>query len=75
MYTGQKEHNPPHIHALYQGRKALFNIKTGERIEGNIPQDQSQMVTAWIVLHRDELLGDWELAQNNEKVYKIKPLR
>jgi hypothetical protein len=38
MYLGKKEHNPPHIHAIYQKKKAIFDIKTGEKIEGNIPQ-------------------------------------
>jgi len=29
---------------------------------------------AWIELHRDELLADWELAVNGEMPYKIDPL-
>jgi hypothetical protein len=75
MYTGKKEHNPPHIHAIYQGQKAMFDIRTGEKMEGSIPGDQVKMVMAWIVMHRDELLADWDLAQNDENVYKIDPLR
>jgi hypothetical protein len=74
MYLGNKEHNPPHIHALYQGHKGTFAVKTGERIDGDIPGDQEKMITAWIVLHRAELLADWDLAQNGELPYKIKPL-
>jgi hypothetical protein len=31
MYLGKKEHNPPHIHAIYQNKKAIFDIKTGEK--------------------------------------------
>jgi len=26
MYLGKKEHNPPHIHAIYQNKKAIFDI-------------------------------------------------
>jgi len=31
-------------------------------------------VQAWIELHRDELMADWELATNGELPYKIDPL-
>ena len=75
MYLGKKEHNPPHIHAIYQKDKAIFNIVTGEKMEGTIPNDKEKLVSAWIVLHKDELLADWELAQNGELPYKIEPLK
>ena len=29
-----REHNPPHFHAYYQGFEGLFNINTGELMEG-----------------------------------------
>lgn len=32
-----KEHNPPHFHAKYEGRVALFEIKTGKIMAGNLP--------------------------------------
>jgi hypothetical protein len=75
MYLGKKEHNPPHIHALYQNKKAIFNIKTGEKTEGNLPIDKEKLVSAWIILHKDELLADWTLAQNGELPYNIEPLK
>ena len=31
------EHNPPHIHALYQNKKAIYDIRTGEETDGNFP--------------------------------------
>jgi hypothetical protein len=75
MYAGQREHNPPHIHAFYQDYKASFSIQTAQILEGNMSKDQTQMIQVWIILHKDELMADWELACNNEQVYKIKPLR
>jgi hypothetical protein len=33
---------------------------------GNLPNDKEKLVAAWIILHKDELLADWELAQNGE---------
>ncbi len=30
------EHNPPHIHAVYGGYKASYEIKTGKRMTGTM---------------------------------------
>ena len=75
MYLGNKEHNPPHIHAFFQGDKAIFDIKTAEKTEGSIPSDKEKLISAWIILHKDELLANWELAQNGELPYSIEPLK
>jgi len=75
MYLGKKEHNPPHIHAIYQKKTALFNIKTGEKTEGKLPGDKEKLVSAWIVMRRDELLANWDLAQNGELPFSIDPLK
>jgi hypothetical protein len=40
----------------------------------NLPRKQLRLVQAWIELHRDELMADWELAGNGENPYKIAPL-
>ena len=75
MYLGKREHNPPHIHAIYQSFKAIFDIRTSEKTEGDLPNDKAKLVSAWIVLHRDELLANWDLAQNEELPYAIEPLK
>jgi hypothetical protein len=75
MYLGKNEHNPPHIHAIYQEKKAVFDIKSGEKMDGYLPGDKEKLVSAWIVLHKDELLADWDLAQNGELPYNIAPLK
>jgi hypothetical protein len=75
MYLGKKEHNPPHFHAYYQEFKGTFNIETGEEMEGNVPPKQKKLIGAWVELHKDELLADWNLAINNELPFKIEPLR
>ena len=75
MYLGKKDHNPPHIHAMYQNTKATFNIKTGDKIDGKLSKDNEKLVSAWIVLHKDELCANWELAQNGELPFQIDPLK
>ena len=75
MYMGKKEHNPPHIHAIYQKSKAIFDIKTAEKTEGKFPKDKEKLVSAWMILHKDELFANWDLAQNGERPFSIEPLK
>ena len=68
------EHNPPHFHALYQNYAAAFNFD-GELIEGEFPKNQQKLVSAWTLLHKDELEANWELARNKETLFNINPLQ
>ncbi|GAB1436731.1 hypothetical protein MASR2M32_29790 [Sphaerotilus sulfidivorans] len=43
-------------------------------LAGELPRKQLRLVQAWIELHRDELMADWELAASGELPYKIDPL-
>lgn len=67
------DHNPPHFHAFYGDYKAIFNFE-GELVEGNLPKTKVKLITAWTLIHKDELLANWELAKNSEKLYDINPL-
>ena len=40
MYLRNKEHNPPHVHAITQDFDAPFLIATGEIMEGEFPPKQ-----------------------------------
>lgn len=60
MYFQQKEHNPPHIHAIYGDSMAAVTISDGKVLEGELPGKALEMVREWISLHRDELLAIWE---------------
>lgn len=48
-----REHNPPHLHAEYQGNNAVFNFD-GEITEGTMPNKQKKLIVAWIEIHKDE---------------------
>jgi len=69
-----QDHNPPHVHVKYQNNKALVSAE-GEIVDGTLPKKQLRLVQAWIELHRDEILANWELAQNKHELYKIDPLK
>jgi len=75
MYCGKAEHNPPHIHVYYQDYKATFDIRTAEKGDGDLPPRQTRLVVAWIELHREELIADWDLASQGETPFRIEPLR
>jgi hypothetical protein len=74
FYDDQR-HNLPHIHAKYQGQEASFSIIDGAQLNGEIPIAKMRLVQAWIEIHRDSLLADWDLAVNGQMPFAIDPLR
>ena len=75
FHYAPKEHNPPHVHAYYQDHISTIQIQNCEIIEGQIPSRQLRLIQAWIEIHREELLADWDLCQNGEKPFQIEPLK
>ena len=75
MYYAPKEHNPPHIHAYYQDTRATYGISDAELIIGKMPVRQQKIIMAWIEIHKEELMANWQLCQNGEKPFKIEPLK
>lgn len=69
------EHNPPHFHAEHAGRKATFSIETGQMIQGNMPQNKAALVTAWAIIHKKDLMKNWETLAEGSGAEKISPLR
>ncbi|WAR43412.1 type II toxin-antitoxin system toxin DhiT [Methylomonas rapida] len=74
-FMDNKQHKLPHIHVKYQNDEVIVAITDGEILDGNIPKAQMKLLQAWIELHKDELLADWQLAVSGEQPYKIEPLR
>ena len=74
-YIDKKRHNRPHIHVKYQENEVVLGIPEGDILEGSIPENKLKLVEAWIEIHRDELMADWELAANGLQPYKIEPLK
>ena len=38
-------------------------------------ESYQNMVQAWIHIHHDELVADWNIAMTGEKVFRIDPLK
>ncbi len=53
----------------------MIEIPSGKLLEGKLKGNKLKLVEAWIEIHKDELMADWELAINGEPVFKIDPLK
>lgn len=73
MYFLQKEHNPPHIHVIYQEETFSLTIKDLIIIDGekNPSSRALSMVKEWVLIHQDELLKMWE----TQEFHEIEPLK
>jgi len=75
MYCAPSEHNPPHIHIYYNEYVAILDLNNLEFTSGKLPNKQRKLVEAWTEIHKDELMADWNLAQNGELPFLIDPLK
>ena len=70
MFFKPKEHEPSHIHALYGEYMGVFNIKTMEMIQGDLPKKAQELVTEWLSGHQDALQEMWD----KQEIKKLPPL-
>lgn len=69
------DHNPPHIHVEFQGKKALLDFR-GNILRGDLLSSTAlRLVREWVDLRTKELLEDWELARQGKEINKIEPLK
>ena len=75
MYReASSKHNKPHIHAEFSGEEVVVDFN-GEVLEGRIPIAKMKLLEAWIEIHRDELIANWNLLSRGEQIFRIEPLR
>ncbi len=70
MYFLQSEHNPPHIHAIYNDDVAAIDYMTGEILEGYLPVKALNMVREWLEINRADIQQIWE----TQEFKKLPPL-
>lgn len=70
MYLRQKEHNPPHIHAICGDNIGMFSLSDGEMFEGDLGNKEQKMVQKFIAEYANELLDMW----NTQKFKVLKPI-
>jgi hypothetical protein len=74
-YLDNKQHHFPHIHVQYGEHEAVYKIPEAELIEGFLPKAKQRLVEAWIEIHHEELMANWQLAVTGNEVFKIEPLK
>lgn len=60
MFIRQKEHNPPHIHAIYGEYMGMFSIEDGTMFNGDMPTKGQLLIKEFIKFYKDRLLQMWE---------------
>ena len=70
MFFKPKEHEPSHIHAIYNEYVGLFNIRTFEMFEGDLPTKAQELVRERLEQHSQELQKMWD----NQIITKLPPL-
>ena len=74
-FFDDRQHHVPHLHTEYAGKRAVFGLGAGEVLAGELPSGKARLVQAWIEIHREELLANWQLAVAGEELFKVEPLR
>lgn len=75
IYINWRDHRPPHFHAVYSGKEIVVSINDLEVIEGTIPNKQLKMLLGWAAFHQEELIENWQLAEDNQELFAIEPLK
>lgn len=72
ILLNHNDHPPPHVHVKYQRdvRSYRIDIRTREWLQPgkSLPKKLKKMVEAWVEAHEEELLEQWERAQNHESI-------
>ena len=69
-----REHGLPHFHALYGDHEASIAIETLKVLRGDLPPRALRLVKQWASMHQQELLRDWNLAEQGEVLESIDAL-
>jgi hypothetical protein len=52
----------------------VIDLENGELISGNLGRKQLKLVAAWVEIHRESLMANWDLCQKGEKPFSVAPL-
>ena len=70
MFYKPKEHEPSHIHALYGEYIGVFDIKTYEMTDGDLPVKAQNLVKEWLEIYSADLQKMWD----TQTISKLPPL-
>lgn len=56
IYVQFYDHNPPHIHAVYNAYKATYSINNGKILAGEMSPKAHRLIQEWIKTRKDDLM-------------------
>lgn len=71
MFFKPREHEPAHIHAIYNEYVGIFDIQTFEMIDGDLPIKAQSLVKEWLGTNYKHLIDMW----NTQIISKLEPLK
>ena len=71
MFFKPKEHEPAHIHAIYNEYVGIFDIHSLEMIDGDLPQKAQELVKEWLKDNYQSLIQMWD----TQVITKLDPLK
>lgn len=74
-FINWRDHRPPHFHASYGGANVIVSIQDIEVLEGELPNKQLKMLLGWAAFHQEELMENWLLAEAQQELFSIDPLK
>jgi hypothetical protein len=74
-YLDTKQHKLPHIHVKYGEMEGVYEIPNGTLLEGSLPANKEKLIQAWIEIHQEDLMANWQLAVTGNQVFRIDPLK
>lgn len=74
VYLHVREHQPPHFHAVHDGRDVAVGIRTLAVMEGGLHPRAMGLVMEWAHIHQRELLAGWNALRRGSSPGRIAPL-
>lgn len=60
VYIHMGDHEPPHVHVVYQGQRAKLDLATGWVAAGQLPSRILSDVRSWITERQPQLQTEWQ---------------
>lgn len=68
-------HKQPTLVALVKDQATGINLSTNEISFGELPNTKSILLNAWVEIHREELMMNWQTGSRSGEFFAIDPLR
>ena len=75
IYMYYRDHAPPHFHAIYGSDEAEVAIRSRRLLRGSLPIRALALVREWARIYESDLLAAWTVAQTDEPLKPIPPLK